>query len=213
MTENAATSENYPDAIGFGFAEMATLVSMREGAASTASAEALRITDYVQNPELVTAGASSLVARGLATVDPDGGLSIAGPTAAVAATLSSATRRMEISLLTAETADSVLGFESAEFHILFQPRAYFTWWAMAQRPDISGAEADLFIIKEHLRVHPKGGATILRREDPSGKTLYIKTAGDSWTVGVSTPAQNDISETSGLDDAALLEQIRLIRED
>jgi len=213
MTETTAKKTAFPDAIGFGFAEIATLASLRGGEAAVLSAVALRVDEYLGNAELVSAGASSLVARGLATAESDGQLSVAGPTAAVATALSSATRRIEISLLTADGGDSVIGIESPDIQLLFQPRAYFTWWAMAQRPDITAAEANLLVIKEHLRVNPRGGATLRRREEPTGQTLYVKHGEGSWTVGTSSPAQKDISESTGLDDAALLAQIRTIRQD
>ncbi len=64
----------------------------------------------------------------------------------MAAVLSSASRRMEISLLTADGGDSVICMESEDVHLLFQPRAYFTWWAMAQRPDVTAAEANMMVI-------------------------------------------------------------------
>ena len=47
---------------------------------------------------MISAGASSLVARGLAIVEQDGELSVSGPVAAVTSALTSAVRRMEISL-------------------------------------------------------------------------------------------------------------------
>lgn len=212
MTEHTE-SQTQPDTIGYGFAEIATLAAMVPSDATTASAEALRVSEYVGNPDMVAAGASSLVARGLATVETGGDIAVSGPTAAVAAALSSATRRMEISLITEELTDSVIGIESPDLHLLFQPRAYLTWWAMAQRPGLSGAEADFFIVREHLRIHPRGGATVRRREDASGRTLYIKNGNGSWTIGLSTAADDDVTETAGLDDAALLAQIRLIRQD
>ncbi|GAA3400469.1 hypothetical protein [Pseudarthrobacter polychromogenes] len=213
MTEIPTETTAVPDAIGFGFAEIATLASLRRGDASALSAEALRVDSYLDNTDMISAGASSLVARGLATAEPDGKLAVAGPTAAVATALSSATRRMEISLLTAEGGDSVIGVESPDIQLLFQPRAYFTWWAMAQRPDVSAAEANLMVIKQHLRENPQGGATLRRREDATGQTLYVKKGEGSWTVGTSNRGQEDISETTGLDDAALLAQIRTIRQD
>lgn len=214
MTETATEATAIPDAIGFGFAEIATLASLRGGEAAALSAEALRVGDYLGDTDMVSAGASSLVARGLAEAESDGLLSVAGPTAAVAAVLSSASRRMEISLLTAEGGDSVIFMESEDIHLLFQPRAYFTWWAMAQRPDVTAAEANLMVIKEHLGSHPQGGATLRRREEPTGRTLYVKKGSDGlWVIGTSTTEQQDIAETPGLDDAALLDQIRTIRQD
>ena len=84
---------------------------------------------------------------------------------------------------------------------------------MAQRPDVTGAEADFYILQEHFRLNPQGGATIRRREEASGKTLYIKRGTDAWTIGVATAADDDVTETTGLGDEALLAQIRLIRQD
>lgn len=212
MTETPAQA--IPDAIGYGFAEMAALASLRGGDAAVLSAEALRVGSYLGDTDMVSAGASSLVARGLATAGSDGLLAVAGPTAAVATVLSSASRRMEISLLTAEGGDSVIAMESADIHLLFQPRSYFTWWAMAQRPDVTAAEANLMVIKQHLHSNPQGGATVRRREEPTGQTLYVKNGGGgTWTIGTSNAQQKDIVEATGLDDAALLDQIRTIRQD
>jgi hypothetical protein len=214
MTETTTEATAIPDAIGYGFAEIAALASLRGGDAAVLSAQALRVESYLGDTNMVSAGASSLVARGLATAENDGLLSVAGPTAAIAAVLSSASRRMEISLLTAEEGDSVICMESEDIHLLFQPRAYFTWWAMAQRPDVTAAEANLMVIREHLRSNPQGGATIRRREEPTGQTLYVKNSGDgSWTIGTASTQQKDVAETTGLDDAALLDQIRTIRQD
>jgi hypothetical protein len=212
MTET--TAQAIPDAIGYGFAEMAALASLRGGDAAVLSAEALRVGNYLGDTDMVSAGASSLVARGLATAESDGLLTVAGPTAAVATVLSSASRRMEISLLTAEGGDSVIAMESEDIHLLFQPRSYFTWWAMAQRPDVTAAEANFMVIRQHLHNNPQGGATIRRREEPTGQTLYVKDGGDgSWTIGTANAQQKDLVETQGLDDAALLDQIRTIRQD
>ena len=212
MTET--TSQAIPDAIGYGFAEMAALASLRGGDAAVLSAEALRVGNYLGDTDMVSAGASSLVARGLATAESDGLLAVAGPTAAVAAVLSSASRRMEISLLTVEGSDSVIAMENEDIHLLFQPRSYFTWWAMAQRPDVTAAEANFAVIRQHLHNNPQGGATIRRREELTGQTLYVKNGGGgSWTICTANAQQKDIVETTGLDDAALLDQIRTIRQD
>ncbi len=43
MTETATEATAIPDAIGFGFAEIATLASLRGGEAAVLSAEALRV--------------------------------------------------------------------------------------------------------------------------------------------------------------------------
>ena len=119
-------------------------------------------------------GASSLVARGFATVEAGGELSVSGPVAAVTAALTSATRRMEIALLAPDSADSVLSIESDDYKILLQPRAYQSWFAMAQNPAVSPAEGNFHVIRRHLEDNPAGGATIRRREVPAGRMLLLK---------------------------------------
>ncbi|WP_026555811.1 hypothetical protein [Arthrobacter sp. 35W] len=203
----------YPDSIGFGFAELVALLNLVRGEAAVASARALRIENELEDPRLVSAGASSLVARGFAKVEPGGELSVAGPVAAVTNALTAATRRMEISLLTPEDTDNVLSVESPDYKVLLQPRAYLTWFAMAQNPDISAAEGNFYIIRKHLEDNPSGGATIRRREDASGQQLLLKRSGGVWTIGYNTPGTPSIEETSGLDDAAVLDLVRRIRQD
>lgn len=202
----------YPDSIGFGFAELVALLNLAHGPAATASAEALRVAKELEDPTVVSAGASSLVARGAATVEPDGTLSVSGPVAAVTRALTTATRRMQIDLLTADSADSVLAVESEDYRILLQPRAFFSWFAMAQDPEITPEQANFFIMRKHLEDNPAGGATLRRLDDASGRQLLLKRAGESWTVGYSTPEAGDIEELTGLGDAEVLDHIRTIRE-
>jgi hypothetical protein len=209
-----STDKQYPDSVGFGFAEIITLLNLHRGDAATVTAHALRIEGELDDTRMISAGASSLVARGFATVEPDGELSVAGPVAAVTSALTSAVRRMEISLLVPGTGDSVLSIESEDYKIILQPRAYLTWFAMAQNPDISAAEANFFIMRKHLSDNPAGGATILRREDPARRRLLLKHGIGGWTVGFINQGDNDVEgEISGLTDAQVLEQIRKIRNE
>lgn len=212
-TAPAPQQEGYPDSIGFGFAELIALLNLDHGPAATASAEALRVAKELEDPMILSAGASSLVARGAAKVEADGTLSVSGPVAAVTRALTSADRRMQITLLTADSADSVLAVESEDYRILLQPRAYFSWFAMAQDPEISPAEANFFIMRKHLEDNPAGGATITRLEDTSGRQLLLKRSGDTWSVGYSVPGTGTIDEIPGLTDGDVLDRIRSIRGD
>ena len=216
ITAAPSTSEQvYPDAIGFGFAELLVLLNLRRGPSAEASAAALRLASELDDAALMSAGASSLVARGAATVAPGGELSVEGPVAAVTAALTAATKRMQINLLTPDSVDNVLSVESPDYRILLQPRAYLSWFAMAQRPDITPAEANFFVIRKHLEDNPAGGATIRLLEDPTGKQLLVKRSGDAWTVGygiIDGPAHT-IQELTGLSDTQVLDHIRTIRQD
>jgi hypothetical protein len=210
---SASGQEVYPDAIGFGFAELIALLNLQHGPAATASAEALRVANELEDPMILSAGASSLVARGAATVEPDGTLSVSGPVAAVTRALTSAERRMEITLLTPDSADSVLTVESPEFRILLQPRAFLSWFAMAQDPQISAAEANFFIMRKHLEDHPDGGATLKRLDDQQANQLLLKRSGGSWSLGYSGQGTGAIEEIAGLSDDQVLDRIRAIRKD
>lgn len=214
MTQTAtSTDQGFPDAIGFGFAELVALLNLVRGEATTASAAALRIEKELDDDKILFAGASSLVARGFAAVETGGELSISGPVAAVAHALSTATRRMEISLLTADGGDSVISVDAPNYGILLQPRAYLTWFAMAQKPDISAAEGNFWIMRKHLEENPEGGATIKRREDAHGQELLLKREGGSWTVGYNSSGPQDIEPITELSDEDVLERIRAIRQD
>lgn len=205
--------QGFPDAIGFGFAELVALLNLVRGDASAASAAALRIEEELDDDKLLFAGASSLVARGFATVEDGGELSVKGPVAAVAHALSTATRRMEIALLTADGGDSVISVDAPGYGIILQPRAYLTWFAMVQKPNISAAEGNFWIMRKHLEENPAGGATIKRREDGTGQELLLKREGSSWTVGYNSSGPEDIEPITGLSDADVLQRIRTIRQD
>ncbi|KNH17645.1 hypothetical protein ACU18_09595 [Arthrobacter sp. ZBG10] len=220
MTESTTTvpptaDQVFPDAAGFGFAELLVLLNLRRGPAATDSARALRLEAELADSSLLSAGASSLVARGAARVEAGGGLSVEGPVAALAAVLTAATKRVQVNLLTADAVDNVLAIESADYRMLLQPRAYLSWFAMAQRPDITPAEATFFIIRKHLEDNPSGGATVRLLEDPAANQLLIKRTGTGWTVGYGVldgPAEA-IREEPGLTDTQVLDRIRSIRQD
>jgi hypothetical protein len=210
-----AAGQGFPDAIGFGFAELLLLLNLRRGPAAEASAKALRLAEELDDASLLAAGASSLVARGLATVEPGGDLSVAGPVAAVTSALTEAAKRVQINLLTADSVDNVLSLESPEYQILLQPRAYLSWFAMAQRPDATPAEANFYIVRKHLEDNPSGGATIRLLQNDAEKQLLVKRNGQRWAVGYGTidAPSEPIQEITGLTDSQVLDHIRSIRQD
>lgn len=220
MTETStargtAAGQAFPDAIGFGYAELLLLLNLHRGPAAEASAKALRLAEELDDASLLAAGASSLVARGAATAEPDGELSVAGPVAAVTTALTEAIKRVQINLLTAHSVDNVLSVESPEYNIFLQPRAYLSWFAMAQRPDKTPAEAGFYMVRKHLEDNPSGGATIRLLQNDSKKQLLVKRSGQGWTVGygaIDAPSE-PIQEMTGLTDGQVLDHIRSIRQD
>ena len=131
------------DVIGFGVGEFAYLLNVFEGTARDRSVSVFRAQDMVDDVTLSTAGASSLLARDLATIDDDGDLGVTGVAAAVATALGQATRWTEVSLLTGDTMDNVVLIEAPGVALMLQPRLLGTWFVFAQDPAISSAEATL----------------------------------------------------------------------
>ena len=217
MTETVSkpgqTDSPYPDAIGFGFAEVAALLQLAPGAAATASAAALRVGEEIGDTRLVAAGASSLVARGLAFPNDDGVLSVGGAVAAVTRALTTAERRIEIGLMAPSHTDSVISIESEEYDILMQPRSHLTWFAMAKRPEITGAEANFFVVQSHCAEHPDGGAIVKNRETPDAGELLIKAEAGAWTVGRRQPGSETVETEQGLSDDDVLTRLRTLRQD
>ncbi|MHA7239960.1 hypothetical protein [Arthrobacter sp. TMS1-12-1] len=203
-----------PMAVGLGYAELAALLAMRPGEPSTASAAALRIATEAADGQIIRAGASSLVAHGLATVGPKHELRVRGAVAAILTALSGARCRVDIGLLAPDrTTETLLQVESAEFSILLQPRSYLSWFAMAQDPALSGAQALLTLVTSHLASHPDGGATVYRRETPGKGRLLIRGDAAGWTVGHQYEGREDVPQRTGLDDDALLAELRNVRGD
>ena len=125
------------DVIGFGVGEFAYLLNVFEGPARDRSVSVFRAQDMVDDVTLSTAGASSLMARDMATIDDDGDLGVTGVAAAVATALGQATRWTEVSLLTGDAMDNVVLIEAPGVALMLQPRLLGTWFVFAQDPGIS----------------------------------------------------------------------------
>ena len=72
------------DVIGFGVGEFAYLLNVFEGPARDRSVSVFRAEEMIDDVTLSTAGASSLLARDMATIGADGELGVKGVAAAVA---------------------------------------------------------------------------------------------------------------------------------
>src|SRR6478736_7441404 len=108
------------DVVGFGVGEIAYLLDVFEGPARDRSVSVFRAEEMVDDVTLATAGASSLLARDMATVDEDGDLGVTGVAAAVATAFGQATRWTEVSLLTQDTMDNVVLLEAPRVALMLQ---------------------------------------------------------------------------------------------
>ncbi|APX03060.1 hypothetical protein [Arthrobacter sp. QXT-31] len=195
------------DVIGFGVGEFAYLLNVFEGPARDRSVSVFRAEEMIDDVTLSTAGASSLLARDLAAVDDDGDLGVKGVAAAVATALGKATRWTEISLLTGEAMDNVALLEAPGVSLMLQPRLLGTWFAFAQDPSISSAQATLRLVRQHVEQNQGGSAYLVFKTLASEQHLLIRREGSSWTTGVPDFDKDAVAESAGLDDAGLLAAI------
>ncbi|MDQ0690063.1 hypothetical protein [Arthrobacter sp. W4I7] len=196
-------------AVGFGFAEIAYMLRLFGTAPAKKSAEVLRLEAEVDAERLCAAGASSLIGRGFATIGED--LELQGPAVAVAYALAKANRWTEITLITPEFTDTVVHVESDRVALLLQPRTLESWFVFAQDPAVSGAEAELSIVEEHVRNHQEGTALIRGRMIGGETHLLIRPDNGGWAIGKVLDPTQDVVETMGLDSQDLLGRIRTTR--
>ncbi|MGY3564639.1 hypothetical protein [Sinomonas sp. RB5] len=212
-TSSRDTSAAAPEQIGLGFAEVLALLAFHGGDSVEATAALLGVDHFANVEDIISAGASSLVARSYALVDARGELTVEGPVAGIAVALGGAERRMLLTLEASGWTDRIVLLEAPEVAILLRPRAYGTWWALPQPADVPGAEATLSLVRGHLTDHPAGRVTVERHLEGQGVSLTIRRADDrGWLLGQTVPEGEEPTEYPA-DDADLLVTLRAVRGD
>ncbi|WP_426987307.1 hypothetical protein [Pseudarthrobacter sp. Y6] len=170
--------------VGFGLAEMAYLLHLQPTTGSRASASWLRLSEESENQDLISAGLSSLIARGLATVNgSEVGFDRRVDVAVY--TLANALRWTQLDLLLdAEGGDSVLHAESDRTTLILQPRTMMSWFVLPQDPNISAEAAEAFIVRDHLAQNPEGGVRIRSGLHRSPRQLLIRKDNHGWVHAV-----------------------------
>ena len=196
--------------LGLGVAEVAYLLQLQDNEAVRASASWLRLDAEAKDPEVVRAGLSSLIARGLAMVDGTA-VSFDSRLDAVAYTLASDARWTQIDLLqSAEMGDSVLHVESDKTKLLLQPRTMQSWFILPQDPEITSEAAQSYLVREHLTEHPDGGVRLRTESTTGGRQLLIRKTADGWVCA--TAEGGEVGPSSPpLDDAGLLQELARYR--
>lgn len=199
--------------IGLSFAELLALLALHGGQSAQETADLLGLIDYADVPEVLSSGASALVARGFARVGADGELLVEGAVAGIAIALGDAERRMDLALESSAWTDRIVILEAEGIAILLRPRAYSTWWALPQRADLSPAEATFHLVAGHLSEHAEGRVLVERHGVGQGYALSVRRADDGgWLLGVKNPGSDDVAEDPG-DDDVLLMALRAVRND
>lgn len=204
------TAEQTSTAIGFGYAEIAYLLKRTSTPEAEMSASVLRLTEEVDSDVLPVAGASSLLGRGFASIVDDE-IEVQEAAVPVAYALGRATLWTEISLIQEDIIDTVVHVESDPVKLLMQPRTLFTWFVYALDPDVSGPDAELEVIQEHVRQYPAGTAMLRARISGADALLLVRPDGDGWAVGTVENGEDDVVERTGLSATELRDAIAELR--
>lgn len=196
--------------LGLGVAEMAYLLQLQDTEAARVSASWLRLGAEANDPEVVRAGLSSLIARGLARVDGTT-VSFDSRLDTVAYTLANVALWTQIDLLqNAELGDSVLHVESDRTKLLLQPRTMQSWFVLPQDREVSAEAAESYLVRQHLTDHPDGGVRLRTAVAPGGRQFLIRKDPDGWVCAIA--AGDDVGPaTAPLDDDGLLRELTVFR--
>jgi hypothetical protein len=204
------THDATSSAVGFGYAEIVYLLKRFSTPESDMSASVLRLREEVGSDMIAPAGASSLLGRGFANINDDD-IEIEDAALPVAYALGRATLWTEISLFYEDVTDTLVHVESDPVSLLMQPRTLMTWFVFAQDPDISGPDAELEVIQEHVRQHPRGTVMLRARVSGADSVLLVRPDGTNWAVGTVVPGEEDVVERTGLTAPELRDAIVELR--
>ena len=215
MTQTAHPSDAVPatvlpESLGLRVAEIAALISLSGGVQAEATAMTVGLDRELAEPDCIAAGVSSLVARGLAGADGEGGLNLGGAVAVMAHALGSATRWIQIDLEAPAATDTVFSIEGSDHAILAQ-RLASSWFLRACQPGLTGAHAEFALVKAHLDARPQARASLLNHSDP-GHRLLVRREGGAYAVGLLSAGAERAEEEGPLGEAAVVERIERFRQ-
>lgn len=168
--------------VGFGVAEMRYLLSVLEPRAGERARSMLRIDVPPNAQELAAAGASSLFARDMATLDDTGNVALRDAAAMLVNALSSATQWTEIGLLNPEGIDSAIYVQGEDATALLQPRGLGTWYVMYTLPSGRDEAVLQALVEANAAVHPEGTAYLGPTTGDHRETLFIRRQNALWTI-------------------------------
>jgi hypothetical protein len=205
-----------PGVTGFGSAELLYLLARRDTAVMRRSREFLApgvegITDSSSPAfELVKAGASSLVARGLVSQEPaDSALVSKAEAALVEYSASHASRWTRVTGVGENTRDMMLFLQAPGMTAGLQPRGLGSWFAGFNEGDAAPGHMVKAFIESVQQNHPDASCAVQTwtlEEGPESLFLSWHTEAARWTV-LDRPENPDDEEPVLLDETALLEKL------
>lgn len=169
--------------VAFTAPELAFLLGLRSGPSTDMARNTLKLTITDTDEQLLAAGLSSLAVRGLVELADDAVRPV-GPAAVIGHALTSATRCIEFGLLSKDTGDGGLLFESSGPTVMLSPRQLGCFDAIAVKPELGTTGAVLSMTNAFIEEHGAAGVFVVSRAVTGEEhELALRTeGGQSWSM-------------------------------
>ncbi|WP_104086603.1 hypothetical protein [Arthrobacter sp. GMC3] len=178
---------------GFGIAEIQYMLSRFQNKSAGVSAATLQAQYPAENKDMLLAGASSLLARGLLVAEDGETMSPKGLAAAALYALGNSTRWVSIAFTSAGQGAGVVYFLNSEVNLMMQGRGLGGWYASAQQADADLAASWLEMAQ--LFAHDNESAAIIftsTDEDGNLSNVALRTGSAGWEAATGTGTEQTI---------------------
>lgn len=198
---------------GYGYAEIAFLLSELKGPSVERSKLLFDFEDAVYTPEVLAAGASSLVSRNEVIVEQDDALSTHGATQILSYALAHGNHWTQIGFTKADgtLVDSAVLVNADDLAVILQPRNLGSWLMMLQNDEISNADRLASLVSSYLETSADDVAVFIASDstDFAGSVILRGGPGNWIMTRDNTPywsAQKDAPLTNA-EASALFAQL------
>lgn len=178
------SADDAVDWAGFGYSEIAFLMSQMEGSAVDTARAYFDFDDSVWSNDVLSAGLSSLFARALLMHRGEDALIPHEEAALLSAGINDAQLWARIVFLQegGVVADSALMMHGEEITILLQPRNFGSWVMIVKSPETSDGRAVMALAEGFLEANPAGTVLVTAETESSERAARFARAGDVWSV-------------------------------
>lgn len=172
---------------GFGIAEIQYMLSRFQNQAAAVGAATLQAEYPAENKDMLLAGASSLLARGLLVAEDGETMSPKGLAAATLYAIGNSTRWVSVAFTSPDQGAGVVYFLNSEVNLMMQGRGLGGWYASAQQADADLAAGWLDLAKLFARDNEKA-AMIFTCTDEHGNlsNVAMRTCPGGWEMASGT---------------------------
>lgn len=166
---------------GFGFGELRFILSRHtnDAAAKTSAMLGLDETDE-HTPVVQSAGASSLIARGLLDVYEADRARTLGEVAILEYTLTQATQWIGVALHSDTHTDAHLTIRTTDAAVVLQPREHGVWYATALNPELSDTDLTVELIAQLAQHYPNDTIGVTSQTLTGSASTYLTPTAAGW---------------------------------